>query len=153
VSLSNHENAHPDAIISNLLDLFHNINSIKNPSPSPLKCKPWLGPWSILHLVCNMLSMMFGINVLHEISRIYPNIIIHLWNIHILKMNRSSHQTWLSICHIQLHEAASIISIVCHPLSLPQKQVYTYLIIHVSKVVKSRLNPCPSVATKASSSL
>ena len=68
----------------------HIINSIKN--PSPYKCKPCSSPWSIPHLICNMLSMMSGTNVLHEINDIYPNNIIHLQNIHLLKVKRSSHQ-------------------------------------------------------------
>jgi len=38
---------------------YHIIKSIK--IPSPYKCKLCSGPWSSLHLICNMLSMMFSI--------------------------------------------------------------------------------------------
>ena len=72
-----------------LITSCHILNLIKN--PSPYKYKPCSSPWSSLHLLCNMLSMMFGVNVLHEISCIYPNI-IHPY-VYLLNMKRSSHQT------------------------------------------------------------
>lgn len=57
----------------------HILNWIKN--PSPYKCNPCSGPWSSSHLICNMLSMIFSINI-----------IIHLQNINLLKVKRSPHQ-------------------------------------------------------------
>jgi len=75
LSRSNHENAHPHATISGLSE--HPFTSSTRSRIHLHISKPCPGPWSSLHLICNMLSMMFGVNVLREINHIYPNI-IHL---------------------------------------------------------------------------
>jgi len=85
--------------------------------------------------------MMFGINVLHEISCTYPTSSSICSNIHLLKVKISSHQTRLSMCHTQVHEATSIISAMCHTSSLPRKQVYTYLISHALPMIIDQSAP------------
>ena len=80
----------------------HILNSIKNPS----LYNPCSSPWSSPHLICNMLSMMFGVNVLHEISHIYPNI-IHMcispiWRDHLINptLNVPYLGPWSNLHHL-----------------------------------------------------
>ena len=147
-----------------LLTFYQNINSIKNPSPSPSKCKSCPGPWSNIHLICNMLSMMFGVNVLHEINCIYHNTITHMCKIHLLKWRDPLINLTLNAPHpgpwSNLHHICNVLSLKStketsiHLSHLPcVSHDRRSISAHVSKVDKSRLNPCPTLGTKASSSL
>ena len=114
LSHSNHESEYPHATISHFSK--HLVTSSTRSRIYLHISKPCSGPWISPHLICNMLSRMFGVNVPHEISHIYPNIIhmctSSIWRDHLINLQ-------LSVSHIQVHEATSIISAMCHPSSLP----------------------------------
>lgn len=62
----------------------------------------------------------------------------------LLHMKRSSPQTDSRCAISRSMKQSFIMSTMCHPSSLPSKQVCTCLIYPCVKVVESRLNPCPS---------
>ena len=102
LSRSNNEIEHPHAIISFSSNICHILDSSRICLHNPCS-----GPWNSIHLICNMLSMMFGVNVLHEISHIYPNIIMSvcvssIWRDHLIKptLNVPHLGPWSNLHHI-----------------------------------------------------